>query len=261
MNKRNILIHKGVDNSIKFRVFDPDRTPVNVCTYNLYARIFNVENRELVLEKLCTTSGAKGMVSLDLNEGDITNLAHGLYDLVIVGQRPFIHNQTVGESVTTPFFTDYASNIVASLEITPQAERVPKPTYEITADDWTFTKLLWQGNGPVIDQLYSSAIPGARVQNHTNSTHSFSVMALEDDKFTGTLEVLGTLDVSPEPYPNDHGWFRIQVAPGTDVLEFVDFYGTEAFTFAANIMFIKFRYTPSHLVTEPGKIEKILVRS
>lgn len=259
MNKRNIKVHKGVDNILKFRVFNPDRQPVNICNYDMMARIFNTENRELVLQRPCRTNTAKGMLFLDLDEGDIANLAEGLYEIVIVGQQQFAPS-TVGKyATTTPFYTDFDSNIVATIELTGQAERVPLPTY--TIDEWTMTRLLWQGSGPLVDTYYSSSIPGARVQNHTWSTHSFSIHVNEADKFTGTLEVLGTLDINPYEDPNSGHWFKIQVVTGSDYLEFIDFFGTEAYTFSANIMFLKFVYTPSTEVENPGRINKILVRT
>jgi hypothetical protein len=260
MNRREIKVHKGMDNTLKFRVFDPDRKPINICTYQLYGRLFNTENRELVLEKPCRTNTAIGMLFLDLNEGDIANLAQGLYELVIVGQKDFVPGR-IGESLTTPVFTDTDSNIVTTVRITGQAERVPRPSFIIEEDDWTEQRTLVNGNTPIISQFYSSTIPAGRVQNHTNSTHSFSVYTDQDNRFTGTLELLGTLDINPQSDPTTDHWFNIQVVTGSEMLEFIEFFGTQAFSFEANVMFFKFRYTPSMEVVEPGTLKKIILRS
>lgn len=260
MNRRQLKVHKGLDNTLKFRIFDPDRNPVNVCNHRLYARIINAENQELMLEKACRTNTGKGMVFLDLNEGDLANFAPGHYDMIMIAQKDFVPG-VIGESTTTAIYTDTDANVVATLHVTQQAERAPRPTYEITDDQWTPTQYLENGSGPMISQFYSSTIPGNRVQNHTNGTHSFSVYTDEDNKYTGTLTILGTLDLNPQEDPNSQSWFKIQTLPGTEDVEFVDFFGTEAFAFSANVMFLKFVFTPSNEVQEPGKIKKLLVRS
>lgn len=260
MNKKTMKVHKGIDNKLSFRVFDPDRKPVNVCKYNIFARIFNIENRELVLEKQCTTNSATGMIFLSLDEGDLANVSVGTYDIVLVGQEDFVYD-VVGEKTTIPFYVDYDRNISTQLIVTGQAERVPVPSIIIDEDNgWTETQVLLDGKGPMVSQFHSEIIPGARVRNHINGVHSFSVYTDEENKFTGTLEVLGTLDLSPKSDPNV-GWFRISVVTGSDVLEFIDFFGTEAFTFTTNVMYLKFRYTPSHEISNPGKIKKIIVRT
>lgn len=260
MNRRPILVHKGLDNSIKFRVFDPDRQTVNICNHRVYARLINAENQEQVLEKICTTSTARGMLSLDLNEGDVANLAPGYYDLVMVAQQDFVPGR-LGESTSTPLFTDTSSNVVATVQVTNQAERAPRPSYEFTPDDWTAVQFLEDASRVTTMKYYTGSIPGNRVQNHTNGTHSFSVYTDEENKYTGTLTILGTLDLNPNEDPNSQSWFKIQVIPGAEDVEFIDYFGTDAFAFSANVMFLKFVYTPSTEVLEPGIIKKLLVRS
>jgi len=269
MSKRPMKIHKGLDNTLRFRVFNPDRQPTDVCRYQLYGRLFNTDNRELVLEKPCRTSTAKGMVFLDLDEGDLANIAVGAYDLVIVGQQPLVAQQKVGERVTTPFYTDTSNNIVATVLITGQAERVPIPSWIITEDDWTPTRMVDNSTGRLVQQFYSSSLPGNRVQNHINGTHSFSVYTDEEHKCTGFLTVLGTLDLNPSEDPHSTHWFKLQMVPGADALEFVEFFGTEAYSFSANIMFLKFVYTPAidanyqvtGVYSNPGFLKKIILRS
>ena len=264
MNKKPIKIHKGLDNHVVFRVFDPDRNPAKVCGFNLFGRIFNTENRELVLEKPCTTNSATGMLFLDLDEGDLADLPQGLYDLVIVKQESLVAGVT-GENVTTALYTDFDSNISATLLLSPQAERVPRESHVIGVDDWSPAQILKNGTGPLVRHFYSSAIPGARVHNHTHSTHSFSVNVADCDgsgPFTGTLEVFGTLDENPDPSPSTHGWFPIDIgSEAKGLLTFQDYYGTDMFFFVANIMWLKFVYTPSHEVQAPGVITKVIVRS
>lgn len=256
MNNNPIKVHKGVDNLISFRVLSPDRQPVNIRNYTAHARIISAETNELVLEKACVIGTARGVVFLELNEGDLANVSPGRYHLAMLGQKDFVHG-VVGEVTSTPFFTDLDSNVVATLEVTQQAEKAPHPSFEIGEDDWSANSRLLNGSGPIATEYYSSAIPGNRVRNHLSGTHTFSIWA---EAFTGTLEVLGTLDLSPNANPN-FGWFRVMVTSGDDILEFINFTGTEAWSFQANFMWLKFRYIPSLEVTEPGTVKKIWVRS
>lgn len=256
MNNYPIKVHKGVDNRIPFRVLSPDRHPVNIKKYAAYARIISAETHEFIFEKECVIGTATGMLFLELNEGDLANVSPGRYYLAILGQKDFVP-QTVGEVTSTPFYTDFDSNIVATLEVTQQAEKTPYPSFEIGENDWSANSLLLNGRGPIATEYYSSAIPGGRVRNHIFGTHTFSFWA---ESFTGILEVLGTLDLSPNPDPN-FGWFRVAITSGSDRLEFINYTGTEAWSFQANFMWLKFRYTPSLKVLEPGVVKKILVRS
>jgi hypothetical protein len=58
------------------------------------------------------------------------------------------------------------------------------------------------------------------------------------------------------------------MVPGADQLEFVQFFGTEAYSFSANIMFLKFLYTPAiefntggAMAYNQGFLKKIILRS
>lgn len=259
MNKRMLKVHKGLDNKLVFRVFDPNRQPVDVCMYSIYARIMSREtedDRELILEKRCYTNSAKGMVFLDLNEGDIANISEGIYNLVIVGQEQFVLN-TPDEVVVTPFYNDFSQNVSFDLEVTGQAQKDPVKSAIILKDDWIQTQTYDPLIG-IVSQYYSSAFKGARVRNHLNGVHSFSIYSSKCNAFSGKLEVLGTLDLTPNPDPNS-GWFNIHVMQNSDHLKFINFYGTDGFTFTTNCMWIKFRVTPNKDCS--GLPEKILFRS
>lgn len=258
MNKKTIKLHKGVDNSIKFRVFGPDRNPLQICGFpDIYARLISYDNRTIAIEKLCSKGSALGMLSVEFNEGDITNLPPGLYDMAIIGVNDFVSGQRLSEVSLTPFYTDFDNNVVMTIRITEQAQRAPIPSKVIGVDDWTTLVEVANGTGPYISAFYSSSIPGARVRNHTNSVHTYSVYATN---FTGKLEVFGTLEETPNP-GLERGWFKIFPDTGVDKIEFFDFSGTEAFSFQANFMWMKFKLTPDSTVMDNGELKKIIVRT
>jgi len=44
-------------------------------------------------------------------------------------------------------------------------------------------------------------------------------------------------------------------------IEFIGYTGTQAWTFSANVMWLKFRYFPSTAVADPGRMVKVIVRA
>jgi hypothetical protein len=101
-------------------------------------------------------------------------------------------------------------------------------------------------------------LPGARVLNHIDSVHSFSTFT---KNATGVLEIWGTLEETPDPYLNDTRWFKIFPSSMSQDIEFIGYTGTTAWTFAANFMWLKFRWFPSTAVLDPGIMQKLIVRT
>lgn len=252
MNKHIIKIHKGTDSSLKFRVFGPDRVPVNICDYELYGRMIDVENGDILLEKKCRLGSATGMVFLDITEGEITEIAIGTYNLVILGVKPFVSSmREQSEQLTTSFYTDYDNNVVTQIEVTNQAERQPIPSYTIEKDEWT-PVLETTREGEWVRTLQTDAIPGNRVRNHMYGTHTYSIWA---ENATGTLELFGTLDETPNP-SLERGWCPVYPSTDSAFIEFREFTGTEAYQFEGNFMWFKFRYTPNQDIFEVGPLEE-----
>jgi len=272
MNKHPLKVHKGIDNHLKFRVFDPDRKPVKLF-HEVYARLVSCTSRETVLEKKCRLGTATGMLFLDIDEGDIKDKSPGLYEMIIIRSKEFVVGQP-DEYIFDPFFTDFDGNIVATVEITEQGQQEPMPSIVISQDDWTysthlgFSTTVYCGPRPAHSSSpsntgaptkfgYSRAIPGGRVRNHINGTHTFSVYA---EGFTGTLEIMGTLEETPNADMESNSWFIINPSSLNDYIKFINFTGTEAFFFKGNFMWLRFRLTPDENILENGQLKKIIVR-
>jgi hypothetical protein len=257
MHKNPILAHKGVDNKIIFRALNPDRTPATIpCGQQAYARIINPENNTIVLEKLCTLGPAKGMINLMLDSGDIALVAPGPYNMVIIRTEEFV----VGAPdyyIEKPMYSDMNDNISMELIITEQALKAPMPSVTIRPEDWTPDLIMSTVTAPT-PCFYTSRIPGGRVLNHIESVQSFSTYT---ENFTGILEVWGTLEETPEAYLNEARWFKIYPSSMSMDIEFVGYTGTQAWTFQANCMWLKFRLIPSLAVFDPGVMKKLIVRS
>jgi hypothetical protein len=257
MNKAPILAHKGVDNKIIFRALGPDRTPVDIaCNQQVYARVVNVENRTIVLEKLCTLGPAKGLIVLMLDSGDIADVAPGLYNMVLIRTEEFVSGLP-GYYIEKPLYSDINDNISMELQITEQAFKAPMPSVTYTPKDWTPDIIVSTAFAPR-PCFYTGRIPGGRILNHKESVQSFSTYT---ENFTGVLEVWGTLEETPDAYLNDVRWFKIYPSSMSKDIEYVGYTGTQAWTFAANFMWLKFRLFPSLDVLDPGVMQKLIVRT
>jgi hypothetical protein len=248
--------HKGLDNKLLFRVLGPDRIPYNVqSNQQVYARIIDPENNTVVIEKLCKLGPAVGLITLELNGGDIATVHAGMYSIVLIRTEDFV----VGIPdyyVEKPLYVDMANNVGMTLEITEQAFRAPIKSVTYNAADWT-QGLNVHPSGLIEPSFYTGRIPGGRILNHTNSVHSFSTYT---ENFTGKLEAWGSLEEAPDPYVSDTRWFKIYPSTMSQDIEYIGYTGTQAWTFQANFMWIKFRYTPSTAVLDAGKFVRLIVR-
>lgn len=257
MSKNPIKCHKGIDNKIIFRTLGPDRVPYNIgCGEQVYARIIDPENRMVVLEKLCRIGPAKGIVTLELDSGDIVNIHAGLYTMVLIRTEDFVAN-IPGYYIEKPLYSDMDDNVSMEIEITEQAFKSPLPSVVYEPKDWTPDILIPTFGSPT-PCFYTGRIPGARVLNHKESVHSFSTYT---ENFTGILEIWGTLEETPDPYLQSTRWFKIYPSSMSTDIEFIQYTGTQAWTFSANFMWLKFRYFPSTAVLDPGVLKKLIVRT
>ncbi len=257
MSKNPIRAHKGIDNKIMFRALGPDRVPFDVsCGNQVYARIMDPDNRKVVLEKLCRLGPAKGLITLELDGGDIAELHAGRYTMVLIRTEDFIAG-VADYYIEKPLYSDMNDNVAMEIEITEQAFKAPLPSFTLEPKDWTPDINVGQF-GPPTPSFYTPRIPGGRVLNHINSVHSFSTYT---QNFTGILEIWGSLEETPDPYLSSTRWFKIYPTSMSQDIEFIGYTGTQAWTFSANFMWLKFRYIPSTQVLDPGILQKLIVRT
>lgn len=249
--------HKGLDNKLIFRALTPDRVPYDIaCDQQVYGRIINPENRNVVLEKLCRLGPAKGLISLELDSGDLALISAGLYEIVLIRTQEFVSN-VPGYYIEKPLYSDMNDNVAMEIEITEQAFKAPRESVTLLPGDWT-PDIIIPTFGPPASCFYTGRIAAGRVQNHIDSVHSFSTYT---QNATGVLELWGTLEETPDPYLNDKRWFKIYPSSMSQDIEFIGYTGTQAWTFAANFMWLKFRWFPSQAVLDPGILQKLIVRT
>jgi hypothetical protein len=257
MNTTPLKCHKGLDNKLIFRVLNPDRSPFALqgCC-SVYARIIDPQNRTVVLEKLCRIGPAKGLITLELDAGDIVDIPASTLQLVLIRTQEFVQD-IPGYYIEKPLYSDLNDDVAMQIQITEQAFKAPLPSVTIYPDDWT-KDILVPTMGPPAPCYYTSRIPGARILNHKESVHTFSVYARN---LTGVLEIWGTLEETPDPYLSATRWFKIFPSTLSEDIQFQQYTGTQAWTFSANFMWLKFRFFPSLAVRDPGVLEKLIVRT
>lgn len=249
--------HKGVDNRLIFRVLGPDRTPVDIaCNYQVYARIIDPENRTVAFEKLCRLGPATGLITLELDSGDIVDLHAGTYEIALIRTQEFV-DQIPGYYIEKPLYSDLNDNVGMQLVITEQAFKAPTEGVVLYPEDWTSDLIIPNFTYPQ-PCFYTPRIAGARVMNHKESVQSFSTYTINA---TGILQIWGTLEETPDPYLNEARWFKIYPSTMSQDIEFVGYTGTQAWAFQANVMWLKFRWIPSTQVLDHGVLKKLIVRA
>ena len=119
-------------------------------------------------------------------------VAPGMYTMSVIRTEDFIAG-VADYYIEKPMYSDMNDNVEMQLEITEQAFKSPMPSIILEPKDWT-PDLSVPPSGPITPSFYTGRIPGARIQNHINSVHSFSTYT---QSFTGILEIWATLVEAP----------------------------------------------------------------
>lgn len=270
MNKRLIKLHKGVDNTIPFKVFTQDKKCADVRQMWISATLVTSHqpNREKIFEKPCTVSSKGDMFELVVQESDLTEVSPGTYKMIITSGEELSGTAGVGEIIAKPFYTDMDENISLDVEVVESADTTPTPSVEISWDQWTPTGMddveqSLSQSAPFnlyntgYTKYYTGAIAGNRVKNRNNAVHSFSI---QGKNLSGRVRVLGTLDDIAQPNPNDY--FQLNVTSVEDEIIFDEFTGTEGWTFQGNFTFLKFEFLPDYSKGDDwGEIVNLIVRT
>lgn len=120
MNNRKLYAHKGLTNTIIFNIRDRDRKLQNVFNSELVAYIINPSTRSRILSKRLHSTSDVGIVQLHLTEGDLQNIAAGLYTMYVA--------RSDQEQGSTPVYTNQNNDVKFDIEISDQAAIEPVNT-------------------------------------------------------------------------------------------------------------------------------------
>lgn len=204
MNTRELKVHKGVENTIYFKITDRDRKNQNVFNSRLIATIVDPQSHSRILTKDCAVSLQAGQCSLVVGPGDLTNIDPGFYEM-------FITVSPQGET-EQPLYSNQNNDLKFDLEITNQSYVTPVATQ---------TQAQWFLADASSNSYVSSAFVGNQENNYSDPQHSMSIYTQE---FSGSLTIQGSLlENSPQSsYPNSE-WadiFTVNLSNITSIQHF-----------------------------------------
>lgn len=247
-----IKVHRGVDNQLMFRVYNRDRRPQNIKHQRVRARLINIQNSELMLERYLDHLPDNGVLRLDILEGDLINIPEGYYRLAITAGRDLTPGAT-GHEVQTPFFTDQDNNAIIDVEVTGQVQLEPRDSTSILESEWYPIQI--PKDRPSGELAYrSSAVPSGRMYNYTHSIHTISIHC---ENYTGRIRFYGSIE--DVPGDNLQGYFPVAIAQNQTEIVFENHTGVVPVVIQANYMWLKLERIDAEL--NEGSVNKILSRS
>jgi len=234
MNHRRLQAHKGLTNTIIFNIRNRDRKLQNVNSEQLTAYILNPSTRRRLLTKQLENTSDLGIVKLYLTNGDLQNVAPGLYRIYIT--------RTNADQTSMPVYSSQDNDISFDIEITDQASLEPVETQESTQ----FTRV--SGSAGEENVFTSSALYGNLEKNYQNAQHS---IAIYTDAFTGNVKIQASCLISaPNSDDTSKDWFTV------DTIQLTNSSGVVHRTFVVNCNWVRVLSYPAG-----GSITKVLLRN
>lgn len=238
MNRFDVNVYKGDNNTIDFMVRDTDRKPINLMDKTLTAWVSNIQNQELVLKRdLDVIDEIKGQVRLCLFDGDVSNWAPGFYQYAITfieegGKQGFI-------------YTNQAFKAIGTFELHEGVIPATAFTNEITVFNFDMGDFFDNTD----DSFVTTALSGSAQSNLTNTLHTAAIYLTA---FCGIITIEATLDETVPTSPNS--WYTVSTLTFPTATS-----GIQHVNFDVNVNWVRFRYNPDLLNT--GTVDKILYRA
>jgi|TARA_B110000977_G_scaffold18633_1_gene22493 hypothetical protein len=244
MNQTKLVVHKGLNNQLNFHVRNRDRVKQNLSAKTLYATIINPNTSMRVIFKPLTlvSGGTTGEARLDLDTGDIQDLAPGLYQISI--------SESADSGLTqSPLYANQNDRIMTDLEVMSSLEYDPSPTQSVT-------NFIRTGSVGIdgVDSFATSSLYGNQDKNFRHSRHT---LALYMTNFVGTVRVQGSALASAPSLDSD--WYDINVQGdiGSPAIPYATATsGVDPFNFTINTNWIRIIFDQTS-----GTLDQVLLRN
>lgn len=225
-------LHKGIDNTLRFKIKDTDRKPIDLTNKTVIWKMYDRESRENVLFRYpVITNATKGMCSLTIMTTDTVMLPEGFYQFAMY---------TVENGVEQIIYTDTYDNAKGTIEVVDDIY----PEFEDSQETETF----YNTDGNYVTTVFDGS-------GNTIKSKSLHTFALYFDGFTGDVAIQG--DLSVQPSTNDNDWFDLtpdlMYDPGIRINNET---GVIGYVVQANVNWIRISYTKS-----AGELTKVLLRN
>ena len=196
MNNRTLTAHKGLTNELLFNIRNKDRKLQNVFSDTLSAYLINPTTKKRLFYKLLEHTGTVGQVKLVLDEGDLRNVADGLYTMYIARQ--------LQDGTDLPVYANQNNDIKFDIRITEQIDQTPVATQVNTS----FLQVANTNAGDSANIYATSALFGNQDRNFPNALHS---IAIYTENYTGNIDIQGSC-IASTPNSDDESidWFTIE---------------------------------------------------
>ena len=102
-------LHKGIDNTLRFKIKDTDRKPIDLTNKTIIWKMYDRESRENVLFRYADiTNALRGQCSLTIPTADTIMLPEGFYQFAMY---------TVEDGVEQIIYTDTYDNAKGTIEV------------------------------------------------------------------------------------------------------------------------------------------------
>jgi phage terminase large subunit-like protein len=233
-------LHKGIDNTLRFKIKDTDRKPIDLTGKTIIWKMYDRESRENVLFRFADiTNATKGQATLSISTADTIMLPEGFYQFAMY---------TVEDGVEQIIYTDTYDNAKGTIEVIDDIY----PQFEDSQETTTFFPSTFEENGETIVKYTTTTFDGS---GNTVKSKSLHTIALYFDGMTGTVNIQG--DLSVQPSLNDNDWFDLtpQLFYDNDITVNNET-GVQAYMVNANVNWIRIRYTATS-----GSITKVMIRN
>lgn len=242
-------VYRGAFNPVEFIVRDNDRKPTNLVGKTVTITIINFFTGATMLQKdVVVIDPAKGRIKLVLAPQEIAEWSNGTFKYSMLLNHEDCTNQLlfIDQDQTAGGFFELIDGVLPDM-----VESVIS-----IGEDYTPINAAPPTTEPT--RFISSAYPGDAEFCEDDGLHT-AVVYLTD--YAGKFYIQGSLEEIPSPNEND--WFDIHLTMIEPYFEFGNtpepddtFTGLEAFTFTANIRWVRFKHIPDD--DNPGTFDKVL---
>lgn len=235
MYNNSIKVHKGIDDTIRFNVYDDSRRLANINNVTLSFNVIDSNTGVLVLNKIPTVHPQdKGKFDVKFNRDDVANLDTGLYEYSVI--------ITTVEGDTSVAYTDLSQTATGVLELV--GDILPGPANTVVVDSFTI-------NGTRHESNAFTAKPNRSYQSSLNT------YAVYLTNYTGLFYFEGSHDLTA---PSN--WFVVDLQSDNlsiDYNVYTSQSGVDPGNFEISTNWFRIVHIPDG--ANVGTVDKVLIRS
>jgi len=244
MYQKDLVVYKGVTNTIRFTVKNQDQKPQTVFGDSFEFHLIDASTGTTHLLKPLTvvddgsTTATKGVVELTLNESDVADKVSKFYTFAVARTTDNVKKVT---------YSNTYFDASGRLEIKDGVYSPFTSSTEITTFN-AETRNFYQAGGATITDYVSSHYNADPEYKRMNSVHT--VAYYTSDGYNGELKIQATLDLQPS---NDTSWADIKTITLTNSS------GIGYQNIRGIFNWIRIVHTPT--TSNTGTLDKVVIRS